>query len=353
MNSGNKIVFFLGSLGVFNGLILAIYFILFTSKKHFSNYLLGALLLVLCIRIGKSVAFFFDYNLPKIYLQIGLTACFFIGPFLYFYIKSEIRQVRRLPKNWLWVLIFWFVFIVCVGGAYSYEAYPSLWRGYFIPLIYVQWGFHIAFSIILLIPVIKKAFRKESLKLSEKWSLSICGIVLVLFVCYVWAILNITKGSYINASLLFSLSIYLAVFVLLYRRAPLEVTPFSSEKYAGNKLNDDDAQLMIEKIKRAVEEKKLFKNPNLKVNDLAREINVSGHRISQVLNDNFDKNFTLFINEYRINEACLLLLENRNLTIDAVGDEVGFNAKSTFFAAFKKIKGVTPGVYQQSNTPDL
>ncbi|WP_197286331.1 helix-turn-helix domain-containing protein [Pedobacter sp. PACM 27299] len=100
-------------------------------------------------------------------------------------------------------------------------------------------------------------------------------------------------------------------------------------------------------------EKELFKNPNLKVSDLAKAINISSHQLSQILNESIEKNFTLFINEYRINEACKLLLSNTNLTIEAVADEVGFNTKSTFFAAFKKNKGATPSVYQQLNTPDL
>ena len=100
-------------------------------------------------------------------------------------------------------------------------------------------------------------------------------------------------------------------------------------------------------------EKELFKNPNLKVSDLARAINVSGHQLSQVLNDNIQKNFTLFVNEYRINEACNILSQQKNMTIEAIGNEVGFNSKSTFFATFKKIKCTTPSAYQQSFAPDL
>ena len=65
MGVGDKVLFFFSSLGAFNGLILGIYFIFFTSKKYLSNYLLGALLLVLSIRIGKSVVFFFDASLAK------------------------------------------------------------------------------------------------------------------------------------------------------------------------------------------------------------------------------------------------------------------------------------------------
>src|SRR5688572_32310746 len=47
----------------------------------------------------------------------------------------------------------------------------------------------------------KKIVQKENLKPFEKWLLTICGGVLLLFASYVWSILNITKGSYIAAAL--------------------------------------------------------------------------------------------------------------------------------------------------------
>lgn len=353
MGFGDKVLFFFSALGAFNGLILGSYFFFFTPKKYLSNYLLGALLLVLSIRIGKSVAYFFDYGLPKIYLQIGLTACLFIGPFLYYYIKSETLQIRKLPKSWVWSLAGWFLIIASVGVMFPYERFPLLWGQYLVPLIYTQWGLYIAFAVLLLIPLLKKIAKKENTKPFEKWILFICGVVFILFTSYVWAYLNITKGSYIIGAICFSLIIYLVVFTLLYRKKTNDLFSFSTQKYVDKKLDDEEVQFVIGKLKKAMTEKGLFKNPNLKINDLAKEINVSGHQLSQILNNNIEKNFTLFVNEYRINEACKILSEGTNLTIDAISDEVGFNAKSTFFATFKKIKGVTPSTYQQLNTPNL
>jgi AraC-like DNA-binding protein len=353
MNVNDKAVFFFSCLGAFNGIILSVYFFFFASRKYLSSYLLGALLLVLSLRIGKSAVYFFDRDLPKIYLQIGLTACFFIGPFLYFFIKAETRQIRKLPASWLWQSITWAFMIVLVGVAYPYERFPRLWGKSIVPLIYLQWGFYVALSIFLVIPLLKKIATKDTIKTFEKWILAICGTVTVLFVCYVWAILNITKGSYINAALWFSLIIYVLIFLLLYRKKTTDLFSFSPGKYADKKLDQEDAERIIGRLKKVMTEKQLFKNPNLKINDVARAINVSGHQLSQVLNVNIDKNFTLFVNEYRINEACNILSQQTNLTIEAVGDEVGFNSRSTFYATFKKIKGVTPSVYQQSDSPDL
>jgi len=349
----NQALFFFSYLGVFNGLILSIYFFFFRSKKDLSGYLLGSLLLVLSIRIGKSVAYFFDYHLAKIYLQIGLTACFFIGPFLYFYIKAETKQIRKLPKPWVQQIIIWTVIIALVGIVFPYERFPPLWGKYIIPLIYLQCGVYVACAILLLIPTLKKIARKEAVKPFEKWVLVICGAVTILFMCYVWAILNITRGSYINGALWFSLVIYAVVFALLYRKKTNDLFFSAARKYADKKLDPAEAQRIIGRLEKIMTEKDLFKNPNLKLNDLAREINVSGHQLSQVLNDNIQKNFTLFVNEYRINEACNMLSQHTNLAIESVGYEVGFNSKSTFFATFKKIKGTTPSAYQQSIAPDL
>ncbi|MBD2705131.1 AraC family transcriptional regulator [Spirosoma sp. BT702] len=352
MNFSDKALFFFSCLGAFNGFMLSIYFFFFTTKKHLSGYLLAMLLLVVSIRVGKSVAYFFDYSLPKIYLQIGLTACFFIGPFLYFFIKAETSQIRKLSSSWLWQLFLWSIVIVSVGIIYPYADHPQRWRGVIIPLIYLHWGVYVALSIVSVIPLLKKITKHESIKPNETWVLTICGAITILFVSYVWAILNITKGSYINGALWFSLIIYLVMFTLLYRKKTNDL--FSpTNRYADKKPGQEDVDLIIGRLQKIMTEEKLFKNPNLKVNDVAREINVSGHYLSRILNDNIEKNFTLFVNEYRIKEACTILSQTTNLTIEAVGDEVGFNSKSTFFATFKKIKGTTPSVYQQSVTPDL
>ena len=238
MSFGEKVLFFFSFLGAFNAFILGIYFLFFATKKHLSNYLLGALLVVLSIRIGKSVVYFFDSSLPRIYLQLGLTACLFIGPFLYFFIKSEVRKIKTLPRLWLWQFVVWLALIVAIGTIYPYQYFASLWWNYVIPLIYFQWGIYIVFSIFLLLPIVKRLFHKEELKAFEKWILTICSGVLILFVSYVWAILNITKGSYIGAAVFFSSILYLVVFTLLYRKKTNDLSTFSVQKYTDNSMYD-------------------------------------------------------------------------------------------------------------------
>lgn len=76
---------------------------------------------------------------------------------------------------------------------------------------------------------------------------------------------------------------------------------------------------------------------------------ISQHHLSQVINEKMKQNF-LILYSYRINEAKKLLIDLRGqlLTIFAVAVEVGFNSKSSFNTAFKKISGITPTEYKKS-----
>jgi AraC-like DNA-binding protein len=348
MNFGNSVLFFFSALGAFNGFVLSIYFFFFTRKKKISNYFLGALLLALSVRIGKSVLFYFNSSLLQIYLQIGLSACWFIGPFLFYYVKSEKEQIKKVPGKWVWSILSLLTFIVAIGLLFPYQQYPLIWNKYVVKLIYTQWGIFLLLSSIELKDVIKRIGKPATLKPFEVWLLAIFIVNLVIFTCYLWALLGHSGGMYISGAISFSFVLYVTALILLYRRKNDDLFSFSQTKYANKKLPDEDAQRMLKKLERAMIEKNVFKNPNLKLNDLASEINVSPHQLSQLLNDNLGKGFTLFINEYRIEEACKILSATGNLTIEAISDEVGFNSKSTFFSTFKKLKGMTPAMYQQS-----
>ena len=67
----------------------------------------------------------------------------------------------------------------------------------------------------------------------------------------------------------------------------------------------------------------------------------------KLINDNLHKNFTDYINEYRIEEAKQLIQDNSLYTIEAIGNQSGFNSKSAFYKAFKKITNTTPAKFKK------
>ncbi|SHL85266.1 helix-turn-helix domain-containing protein [Flavobacterium chilense] len=347
MDTGKELLFFFSALGSFNGIILGVYFFFFTKKKYLTNYFLGALLFALSIRIGKSVFIYFDPELPKMYLQLGLTACFFIGPCLYYFLRSAVYEINVMPKSWKIMLLFWGILILGVGMLYPYQTYPTLWSFYFIRIIYFQWFLYIVFSGFVIRGILKKIFNtKEKASPSEIWFGTLFLGNFLLFLFYFLAIMRAPAATYISGAVVFSFILYLIISILLYRKKTDDLFLLNGTKYSGKKIESAEAVLIAEKLEKSMNEKSLYKNPNLNLLDLSREINISSHQLSQFLNNNLGKNFTSFVNEFRINEACKIIASNDKLTLESVGYDVGFNSKSTFFAAFKKHTGTTPLNYQ-------
>lgn len=62
-----------------------------------------------------------------------------------------------------------------------------------------------------------------------------------------------------------------------------------------------------------------------------------------------NKTFFQFLIELRVEHACQLLNSKNEMNINLISDLSGFNSISNFNKKFKKIKGLTPSQYQQSN----
>lgn len=347
MDTGKELLFFFSALGVFNGIILGVYFFFFTRKKYLTNYFLGALLFALSIRIGKSVFVYFDSALPKMYLQFGLTACFFIGPCLYYFLKSAIEEINIMPKSWKLTLILWAILIITVGVIFPYEHYPKLWSGYFIRIIYFQWFVYLVFSGIAIKDIMAKIIsRKHKATPAETWFGMLFLGNFLLFLFYFLSIMGAPGATYISGAVVFSFILYLIISILLYRKKTDDLFLLNIQKYSGKKIDPTEAAILSQKLENVMTEKELFKNSNLTLQDLAKEVNISSHQLSQFLNNNMGKNFTSFINEFRINEACEIIKASDKFTLESIGYDVGFNSKSAFFAAFKKHTGKTPLNYQ-------
>ncbi|MBF4517407.1 AraC family transcriptional regulator [Flavobacterium sp. ANB] len=345
MNLGKEILFFFGALGAFNGIILSIYFFFFTKKKYLTNLFLGAMLLALSVRITVTVFVYFNNALPKTYLQIGLSACLLIGPFLYFFIKSGIQGINTISKAWKWNLIFWLITILSIGFLLPYENYPVLWNNYFVEVIFLQWFMYIFLSGFESRTLLQKIVNKnEKASAAEVWFGAVFLGNAIVFIFYFLGLARIPFISCITGAVSFTFILYLIVSVLLYRKKTDDLFLLHIQK--GKKIDESEAAILSEKLKNIMSGKELFKNPNLSLQDLAQELNISNHQLSQFLNNNLGKNFTSFVNEFRINEACKIITSNGKLTLESIGYDVGFNSKSTFFAAFKKHTGTTPLNYQ-------
>ena len=348
MEFSTQLLFFFSALGAFNGLIFGIYFLFFAHPRELKNKFLGMLILMLSIRVGKSVFFYFNEDLAIAYLQFGLTACFFIGPFLYFYIKSMAMPKSQISKEWKYHLMILIPIALIGGFMYPFETNIELWRcrNGIISWIYYSWMVYIVLSMYTMRESLAKIFN-SSLKLNamDIWLISMIVGNIILVTMY--KTMHFTY--YISGALSFSFILYLSWAYLYFNRNNRILFISDQKKYGDKSIENDEAKVFEGRLRRLMEEEQLFKDSRLKLPKVANELKTSPHRLSQYLNDNLDKSFNQYINEYRIEAAKKLIKVNDQFTLEAIGYEVGFNSRSTFYSAFKKQTGLTPAAFKKSS----
>lgn len=120
------------------------------------------------------------------------------------------------------------------------------------------------------------------------------------------------------------------------------------EKYEKSSLGTSASSEYAEKLKALIESRKLYLQRELGLSDLAREMGVSTHHLSQSINEILNLNFYELINQYRVEEAKSKIKEEADKPLLQVAYEVGFNNKASFNNAFKKHAGMTPSKYRES-----
>jgi AraC-like DNA-binding protein len=90
----------------------------------------------------------------------------------------------------------------------------------------------------------------------------------------------------------------------------------------------------------------LFLDSELSLSKLSELLGLSLHLLSYTVNKKTGMHFTDYINTFRVEYAKRQLIETNN-KLFAVMYDSGFNSKSTFIKAFKKVTGVNPSEYRE------
>ena len=124
----------------------------------------------------------------------------------------------------------------------------------------------------------------------------------------------------------------------------------ASKKYSTFSLTDSECEEISDKLKKWLETSKAYTNPNLKISEVASAIHVSPHKLSYVFSQYLNTNYYDYLYKYRVDEFKRLAYADtkHTYTLIALSEKAGFNSKATFFRAFKKQEGVTPGDFMKS-----
>jgi AraC-like DNA-binding protein len=118
--------------------------------------------------------------------------------------------------------------------------------------------------------------------------------------------------------------------------------------YQKSGLTDEEAQSHLKDLLQIMDIKKPYLNSDLTLKDLAAELSISQHNLSEILNTQLNRNFYDFVNGYRIEEVKRRMsdLESEKYSLLAIAYDSGFNSKSAFNTIFKKQTNVTPSQYR-------
>jgi AraC-like DNA-binding protein len=122
-------------------------------------------------------------------------------------------------------------------------------------------------------------------------------------------------------------------------------------KYATSSLSTSERETHLHRLLEIMSAEKLYLNTELSIEDLANRLALPVKTVSQVINESLQQSFFDFVNTFRINEAKVLLSNpaDKKITVLEVMYKVGFNSKSSFNTAFKKIAQMTPTDFKRAH----
>ena len=130
----------------------------------------------------------------------------------------------------------------------------------------------------------------------------------------------------------------------------LDAEPSFPQTQKREKLSSTDEFEEIElKLNDIFKSSTLLFDFSLNINRLALEIGVSSNVLTKYFNQFLGMRYNHAINKIRI-ERLLEVVEKdndifKNLTMEAIGNKIGFASKSSFYSAFSREMGCTPAEY--------
>lgn len=361
---------------------IGFYLIFKKAVRYQANRYLGGILLIPASVILPSFLFQLRIldELPHV-IHIHFVTYLLFGPLVYFYVRACTQKGFKLkPILWLHfipalVALIYFMPFYLQSGQEKFEAY-LIWRET-ASLGVPRWVllirlFHATIYFVIcaqLITIYKRHLVNATSYIDTIFHrrLLYCSGLLLLPALAAINLLSTTNtldnrliaGTIFFSlilTLIFALSVRLAILFKpsLFHEFPHQMpipnsTEEQKQRYEKSTLQDDKKDFYVKKLILFMETEKPYLTPDLTLADLSKQVDIPAHYLSQTINEKLKCNFVDYINQYRIKEAQAMLVNPKlkHYTVVAIAHEAGFNAKSTFYTAFKKYVKMTPSQYKK------
>ncbi|GAB4231516.1 MAG: helix-turn-helix domain-containing protein [Ekhidna sp.] len=321
------------------GLFLSV--LLFARKSH-TNNLLAWLVLSFSLCMGYYVVFWTGYYQAiswKFGVFQGLT--FLFGPLALSYLQSDKKTTRFDARHLIPLCIYVLVYLA--------DTPPRFFPGYWLAVAQV---IHLMIYSALIFRWLSKnkghtngALKRYQWHRKVAFAFTGYAASFLLYYVLVWTGMLRIEYDYM-ISLASSIFIYFIGYYGFQRQEVLRMN--EDARYDKSTLNETAARSILEQLKRFMETEKPYLESSLKLKDVANHLGLQSHHISQVINELEEKNFSDFINEYRVSQA-IRLLKVTDQKIMHVAFDSGFNNKASFNNAFRKVAGMSPSQYREAH----
>jgi len=281
-----------------------------------------ALLLGFAKRINRTANLFLSVALVATVLKsCGLTTFFLpaLGPLLYFHVRQlTCPDLRFRHKDLL--------------------HFCSLLVGYWMP------GWLVLISVIIYLYLSHRLIQDFYARLRP---------VLMDRPRFVFRRLDSTLlllGLLCLLSIINDIFFFTIAFTLIAISGETMLKPDSSVQLTMPVTDRSDAKEKGRRLKEAVATGRLYEDAELTLATLAVKLAIHPHDLSRIINLGLEKNFSDFVNEFRVREIVRKMQNPAydNLTLIGIAYESGFNSKTTFNRVFKDITGKTPAEYKSN-----
>lgn len=207
-------------------------------------------------------------------------------------------------------------------------------------------------------------YSAESLSHPKDWVFTLLSVAFSIanvawFYYALWDIgLPLTIPPYLMQMVYVSMSFLIFAFgyFIVIRSEHFSIqTAIQSIRYRNVNIDQAVVTAVEKKLIEVLETTKAYKNANFSLQNLADLARVDKFKVSYTINNAMNTNFTSLVNKYRVAEFIKLASSNDygNFNMLGIAVEAGFSSKSTFYKAFKELKGQSPKEYFASKPAEM
>jgi AraC-like DNA-binding protein len=353
---------FFGGISIL-GLVLSSYIILSYRRNETYFIFLGIFTLTTALILLELVCYWWEtinYS-PKVAFYNSLI--FLWGPSLHLYLKRKVHD-GNIQASLSKTLRHYAIFVIslallAIAANIDIDAETSKYGPSWLVLTLLtnNWVKSVYASFYLIVMIREYYSYQDTIdQLAKKWAqllISYFAFLLVIKIfraefdsVYAYNFLS----KYLAAYYFSTFILILGFLTILFGKTDVlhnKKKEIFEEKYKNSGLTQTMLLSLKEQLVKVMEVDKLFLDHKLTLQTLAEALNTDRYSLSQLINQEFNKNFYEFINDYRINESVTIIKRNPE-RVQLVADltyESGFNNKVSFYRAFKKRKQITPAKY--------